>query len=84
MTKQECLYEVQKHNFAAYDLLLYLDTHPDDKKAFGLFRDMVEKLKKLKKEYEKNYGSLSAYNSASKGEFDWLDSPWPWEKEANV
>ena len=84
MTKQERLYEVQKCNFAAYDLLLYLDTHPDDKKAFCLFQDMVAKYKKLKREYEKDYGSLEAYNSASMDKFDWLDSPWPWEREANV
>ena len=54
MTRQERLYEVQKCNFAAYDLLLYLDTHPDDKKAFRLFQEMVEKFKKLKREYEKD------------------------------
>lgn len=84
MTKQEALYEVQKCNFAAYDLLLYLDTHPDDKRAFRMFKDMVEKFKKAKREYEKEFGSLEAYNSASKGAFDWTESPWPWEKEANV
>ena len=48
MTKQEHLYEIQKCNFAAYDLLLYLDTHPKDRRAFELFRELVEKLKKMK------------------------------------
>ncbi len=84
MTKQERLYEVQKCNFAAYDLLLYLDTHPGDKKAFRLYQDMVEKYNKLKREYEKDFGSLEAYNSAYKDCFDWIESPWPWEREANV
>ncbi len=84
MTRQEKLYEVQKVNFAAYDLLLYLDTHPEDKKAFKMFRELVEKLNKLKCEYEAQYGPLEAYNSAYQGTFNWLDSPWPWEKEGNL
>ena len=84
MTKQEKLYEIQKCNFAAYDLLLYLDTHPEDKKAFEMFRELVEKLKKMKYEYEKEHGPLEAYNSASFCAFKWLDSPWPWEKEGNI
>ena len=84
MTKQEKLFEIQKYNFCAYDLLLYLDTHPDDKKAFCMFREIVEKLKKLKSEYESQYGPLEAYNAAAFGSFKWLDSPWPWEREANL
>ena len=48
VTKQEKLLELQKYNFAAYDLLLFLDTHPEDKTGFAMFRDMVEKMKRLK------------------------------------
>lgn len=83
MTKQEKLFDIQKYNFAAYDLLLYLDTHADDKKAFKLFSELVMKLKALKKEYEREYGPLTPYSAAEQGAFTWLDSPWPWEKEAN-
>jgi spore coat protein JB len=83
MNKQQRLFKIQKYNFAAYDMLLYLDTHPDDKKAFMLFRDLVQKLKKLKYDYEEEFGPLTAYNAAAFDSFKWLDSPWPWEKEAN-
>lgn len=78
------LKELQSVNFAAYDMLLYLDTHADDKKAFELFKDLVEKTNKLKCEYEKDFGSLMPFNSAYKCRFDWLDNPWPWDKEASV
>ena len=54
------------------------------KKAFEMFKELVEKLKKLKCEYEKNFGPLEAYNSAAFGSFKWIDSPWPWEREANI
>ena len=84
MTKLERLYEIQKYNFAAYDLLLYLDTHPDDKKAFKMFSELVDKLKRLKHEYENQYGPLEPFSSARFKSFDWLESPWPWEKEGNI
>ena len=47
VSKQEKLLELQKYNFAAYDMLLYLDTHPEDKKAFEMFKQLVEKFNKL-------------------------------------
>ena len=81
--KNELLKHIRCHNFAAHDLLLYLDTHPKDKKAFELFVECVEKTKELIKEYESAYGPLSGFGTASQESFNWLDSPWPWEKEAN-
>lgn len=83
MSKCELLKKIQQYRFAAYDLLLYLDTHPDDKKAFSLFRELVGKAKQLVNEYQKEFGPLSAFATAESDSFDWLECPWPWEKEAN-
>ena len=83
MDRDNLLKQVQSYNFAAYDMLLFLDTHPDDKKAFNIFKELVKKLKSLIAEYETNYGPLSAFSSAMGSDFNWLDSPWPWEREAN-
>ena len=77
------LKELQRSNFAAYDLLLYLDTHAADKKAFELFKRLVEKTQTLKKEYESEYGPLCAYSAASQESFNWLKTPFPWEYDAN-
>jgi spore coat protein JB len=81
--RAERMKKLQSANFAAYDMLLYLDTHAKDKKAYEIFKSLVEKTNKLKNEYEKDFGSLTPYNSAYQGEFDWLDDPWPWDKEDN-
>lgn len=83
MEKTSLLKKIQSYRFAAYDMLLYLDTHPDDKKAFALFKELAAKSKQLIKEYQDNYGPLSAFGAADGESFDWLKSPWPWEKEAN-
>ena len=82
-SKLDLLKKIQCYHFAAYDMLLYLDTHKDDKKAFEMFRELVKKTEELKTEYEKEYGPLSAFNTARQDSFNWLDNPWPWEKEAN-
>lgn len=83
MDKESLLKQIQNYNFAAYDMLLYLDTHPDDAKAFNIFKDLVKKLKNLINEYEEKCGPLCAFSSAMYDTFKWIDSPWPWEKEAN-
>ena len=83
MNKTELLKQIQKYNFAAYDMLLYLDTHADDKKAFEIFKSLVSKTKDLKCEYESTFGPLSPTSTAKSDSFKWLESPWPWEKEAN-
>ncbi|MCH5210831.1 MAG: spore coat protein CotJB [Oscillospiraceae bacterium] len=82
-TKSDLLKKIQCNNFAAYDMLLYLDTHKDDKKAFKMFQDLVKKKNELTKEYEQEFGPLSAFATANQSSFNWLDNPWPWEKEAN-
>lgn len=79
----ELLKQVQCYNFAAYDMLLYLDTHPEDKKAFKMFQELVKKTNDLKCEYEKEFGPLNQFTTANQDCFNWLDNPWPWDKEGN-
>ncbi len=81
--RTELLERIQRCNFAAYDMLLYLDTHSEDKKAFKMFGELVKKTNELKCEYEKEFGPLNQFTSAMQESFNWLDNPWPWEKEAN-
>lgn len=82
-TRSELLKKIQCYNFAAYDMHLYLDTHADDKKAFKMYQELVDKRKKLICAFEKEFGPLSQFATAEQDCFNWLDNPWPWEKEAN-
>lgn len=77
------LKKIQEYNFAAYDMLLYLDTHADDKKAFKMLKSICSKKNALVKEFEEKYGPLSQGTIAEQDEFNWLNNPWPWEKEGN-
>lgn len=84
MNRKEMLYEVQKCGFAAYDMLLYLDTHPNDRRAFRMFKEVVEKYNRLKAKFEREHGPLDAFSGADFSTFKWLEEPWPWQKEANL
>ena len=83
MERTALLKKIQSYRFAAYDMLLYLDTHPDDKKAFMLFKELVAKAQQLVNEYQEKVGPLTAFAAAADNSFSWLNSPWPWENEDN-
>ncbi len=72
------LFNVMQYSFAINDMNLYLDLHPDDKKAMAVFEDFVKEAHNCKKEYEESYGPLSVTHTKGNN-FDWIDNPWPWE-----
>lgn len=82
-SKMMLLNKIRQYNFAAYDMLLYLDTHPEDKKAFSIYRELKKKCQKLIDDYHAKYGPLTIDAIAEQCEFNWHLSPWPWETTAN-
>ena len=80
-SRKELLKKVQEADFFALDLQLYLNTHPDCSRALALYQDAVLKAKELRKEYEKNYGPLTATSTPAKLPWQWSRNPWTWEIE---
>ena len=66
----------QIDSFAAWEMRLYLDTHPSDTIALSLFQQMASSAG------EPNYASTFATTTAG-GRWTWLDDPWPWEYGAS-
>lgn len=83
MDRMTMMKQVQSYRFAALDLQLYLDTHPNDKKAFEMFKNIVVKAKEVVAEYQDQYGPLTADAAAMYDCYKWIEGPWPWEREAN-
>lgn len=73
------LVEIQALDFTALDLNLFLDTHPDDQRAFRNFSETVRKSENMKRNYIEKYGPLIATDTATQNSWNWIDSPWPWE-----
>ena len=77
MTRAEMLKKIKCLRFAVIELALYLDTHPDDKKALCLHNKYTKELKDLSDKYQKVYGPLTIEYPCNK--WRWLEEPWPWE-----
>ena len=80
--KQKELYKLQEMAFAAHDINLYLDTHPNDSNSIKLYNEYLKQEKMLNDEYERKYGpiDLSDTNALSMTPWSWINKPWPWEK----
>ena len=73
------LYELSAICFAAHDLNLYLDMHPEDRSMFMLFMDYQKQANRLIEEYERNYGPLNINSEEMNKSFTWESDKWPWE-----
>ena len=80
--KQKELYKLQEMAFAAHDINLYLDTHPNDSNSIKLYNEYLKQEKMLNDEYERKYGpiDLSDTNALSMTPWSWINKTWPWEK----
>ena len=79
-TEQEkMLYEIQTMCFAAHELNLYLDLHPEDTSMLTLFNDYRERANRLAQEYESKYGPLTISSNSGTTNFLWQSQNWPWE-----
>ncbi len=83
LTEREILLrKISTYQFAALDLQLFLDTHPNDKKILEKMKEYRDKSLPLIKEYEEKYGPLTK-NMTSTNNWRWIKGPWPWESEAD-
>ena len=83
ISDQQLLSVISQSGFAMYDMLLYLDTHPNDgmaiayyQKQAGIYKDSVEK-------YERQYGPLimNPVENRQSDAWEWTLQPWPWERK---
>lgn len=80
MSEREALLcKLSGAQFAAYEMRLYLDTHPKDRRALHSFQTYTEQAKALRKEYEERFGPIVSPDGFGDGRWDWVNAPWPWE-----
>lgn len=82
MYANELLNNIRKYQFYALELNLFLDNFPDNEQANEDYKIVSCKLRALMNEYEKDYGPLTNFGSASvENAKAWLKGPWPWESD---
>lgn len=82
ISKSEQLKNISELGFACVDLNLYLDNHPEDKNAVCLYNSLSQQYKEAIRSYEKKFGPLLNFGHSNFScPSDWIDEPWPWQKE---
>ncbi len=81
--KKDLLCSIQQYDFAMYELQLYLDTHPNCPMAMQQYKKYRAMKQAAVEQYVRLYGPLQAEQSDTDGTWNWIENPWPWEKEAN-
>lgn len=77
--QEELLRFIYETGFAIDDIVLFLDTHPDDEKALAYYHKYKTLHSEAMKEYAKNYGPLLKTQVTSENCWTWNAGPWPWE-----
>ncbi len=73
---------IHQHDFALIEADLFLDTHPDNRKALAVRRELMEKRRALIEEYTRRFGPyiVTAADVTDTEHWAWIDGPWPWEE----
>ncbi|MCL2323164.1 MAG: spore coat protein CotJB [Oscillospiraceae bacterium] len=82
MDRDRLLKEFTELAFMAFDLRLFLNTHPNNMEALEKFNETSSAAKIARASFEKKYGPLSP-GSEPMQKWNWIDNPWPWENKAN-
>ena len=77
------LHRLQAEDFALYEVALYLDGHPRNRRALAYYEEHKKIADMLRAEYEAKFGPLTIYRNCDSENWNWAEGPWPWEKEAN-
>lgn len=81
--RTKLLRRLAAEDFAVYEAILYLDGHPNCRAALAYHKKHSDIAARLRAEYERLYGPLTANASCDMNHWQWIDGPWPWEKEGN-
>ena len=79
LSKTDLMCQIMKYDFAANELVLFLDTHPCDLKALEMHEAVVKKANILKELYTEKFGPIISDDVKSTEKWTWINGPWPWE-----
>lgn len=76
--------KIQMYAFVAHECALYLDCHPENKRALEKHSAAVKSMNEAIAQYQEMYGPLTA-NAAWNGKpatgWSWIYGKWPWQGE---
>lgn len=73
------LKKIMQLNFAVTELVLFLDTHPENREALNLHNNFSSDLAREIESYQEKYGPLTPSSPGADFPWQWIDEPWPWQ-----
>ncbi len=74
------LSRIKKYDFTLKELNLYLDTHPNCRRALAMFRKYKELRSDAVEEFTKRFGPITPEQVCDTQRWTWVEDPWPWER----
>ena len=75
----DLLTELDAVSFSLLEIMMYLDTHPNDADALAEKARYAEANARLRRRYEETNGPLTAASSGNSDCWEWIKDPWPWD-----
>ena len=73
--RENALLRLSAVQFSAWELHMYLDTHPNDELATKRYRKYKSEYEALLADFEQKYGPVTLTSNTNA----WLSDPWPWD-----
>ena len=74
------LQRLRELEFALLETNLYLDTHPNSRKALDYYKMVKAARDIMYEDYVKNNGPMFAAD-VRQDNWSWVDMPWPWQND---
>ena len=75
--------ELQKVDFSLYETVLYLDVYPHCQKGLAYYKKLLAEREQILHKLAQAGVPINNM-SVHADSWNWTDSPWPWELDANV
>lgn len=80
MNEQSALMmKIKQYDFTLKELNLYLDTHPNCRRALSMFQKYRKLREEAVQEYNEKFGPITPEQNLNTQRWAWIDEPFPWE-----
>ena len=81
--RETLMRKIQMYSFTAHECALYLDCHPNNRKALDMHSKATKMMNEAVAQYEEMYGPLTANstNANQNAGWNWVYGPWPWQNK---
>lgn len=78
-SKEALMQQMYELDFAATDMVQYLDSHPEDQSALATLKDISRQRSEVHAAYVERFGPIMARDITPGNEWLWAKQDFPWD-----